>query len=76
VTVAELFTETPAEGGVQHDRQTPGGSPKSEPAEVSELREQFEALIAGSPEAVTALKPILSYLAEGRKARKKGPSPK
>ena len=73
VTVAELFTER-----LDHDgegdllaNENEGGRKKPESAEVRELREQFDDLIARAPEAVAALKPILSYLGEGKKRRKK-----
>ena len=71
VTVAELFTDKPPEAGAGAAPDNQGGRKKSETAEVRELREQFDELITQSPEAVKALKPILSYLAEGRKRRKK-----
>ena len=62
VTVADLFTG--ASGGATEK------SPifeKTESAEVMELREQFNELIANSPEAVAALKPFLNYLRQGKK---------
>ena len=75
VTVAELFTERlEGEGGDGRRltaRENEGGRKKPESAEVRELREQFDDLIARAPGAVAALKPILSYLGEGKKRRKK-----
>ena len=75
VTVAELFTE-PSEQGAGKDltvpaAETKGGRAKPEAAEVKELREQFDELITRSPEAIAALKPILSYLRDGKRARSK-----
>jgi transcriptional regulator with XRE-family HTH domain len=64
VTVADLFT------GATSD--APEKSPvfaKTESAEVLELREQFNELIANSPEAIAALKPFLNYLRQGKKPK-------
>ena len=72
VTVADLFTGAARGTGVSG--QLPEGSgerKKAESAEVLEMREQFNELIANSPEAIAALKPILNYLREGKKVRKK-----
>jgi transcriptional regulator with XRE-family HTH domain len=71
VTVAELFTDKPPGAGASAGPENQGGRKKPETAEVMELREQFDELITQSPEAVKALKPILSYLAEGRKRKKR-----
>ena len=75
VTVAELFTEQREYAGVDGPGLTAnedeGGRKKPETTEVRELREQFEELIARAPEAAAALKPILSYLGEGKKKRTK-----
>jgi transcriptional regulator with XRE-family HTH domain len=73
VTVAELFTERLDDGGkgeLPADEKERGRK-KRESAEVMELREQFDDLIARAPEVVAALKPILSYLGEGKKRKKK-----
>lgn len=75
VTVAELFTEPLEDDGVE-GREISANANKSErkkpeTAEVRELREQFDELITQAPEAAAALKPILSYLREGKKRRKK-----
>ena len=71
VTVADLFTDKNREEGPSGVPEIQSGRQKAETPEVLELREQFDALIAQSPEAVAALKPILSYLAEDKKRRKK-----
>ena len=73
VTVAELFTERldhDGKGDLPADEKERGRK-RQESAEVRELREQFDDLIARVPEVVAALKPILSYLGEGKKRRKK-----
>ena len=75
VTVAEFFTEPMEQGGGKEltvpAAEAKGGRAKPEAADVKELREQFDELITRSPEAVAALKPILSYLRDGRKPRSK-----
>ncbi len=71
VTVAELFTDKLPGAGASAAPENQGGRKMPETAEVMELREQFDELITQSPEAVKALKPILSYLAEGRKRKKR-----
>ena len=71
VSVADLFTDPDA---APAGRKKPGpGSNRvaygdGESSEVRELRDQFNELISTSPEAVEALKPILSYL----QSRKRG----
>jgi transcriptional regulator with XRE-family HTH domain len=65
VTVAELFTGVP-KNALETD---PIHFEQTESAEVMELREQFNQLIATSPEAVAALKPILNYLRQGKELK-------
>ena len=65
VSVADLFTgassDAPGKSSMSFD--------KLESAEVMELREQFNELIASSPEAIAALKPFLNYLRQGKKQK-------
>lgn len=74
VSVAELFTDPAAIDKTSAPAPGAGserGRKPSEPAAVSELREQFEELMARAPEAAAALKPILSYLGDKKKRRGK-----
>ena len=74
VTVADLFTGPSGGTGAGvggKSAENAGDNKKPESAEVLEMREQFNELIANSPEAIAALKPILNYLREGKKVRKK-----